>query len=67
MAAAGGEATVQRQLLIDRLSQLPLGEILSFQQHRDAARLRADGWDLVGAAYIIDAYVSDDSFSDFKD
>jgi hypothetical protein len=64
--AAGGEAIAQRQLLIERLSQLPLEEIVSFQRHWDATRLRADSWDLVGAAYIINAYVSDDSFTDFR-
>jgi hypothetical protein len=65
-AAVDGEAVAQRRLLIERLSRLPLEEILSFKHHWDAARTRADSWDLVGAAYIIDAYVSDDSFADFR-
>ncbi|MGC4120151.1 MAG: DUF4240 domain-containing protein [Myxococcales bacterium] len=55
----------QGEALVERLSKLPLEELVSFEDHferRAAEAYRADLW---GAAFLINGGCSDDGFADF--
>jgi hypothetical protein len=47
--------------------QLSPESILAFSETSDEISGEADRWDLVAACYLIERYVSDDHFSDFRD
>jgi len=51
-------------VLVERLSP---EAILAFGETGDEISGDADRWDLVAACYLIERYVSDDHFSDFRD
>jgi hypothetical protein len=65
-AAADGDRRAQVELLVGRVSGLPLAEIRSFSRQQDLVAYEGYAWDLVGAAYIIDGYVSIDHFVYFR-
>lgn len=65
-ADAEGDCFEQAEALKRAMEDLPLEEILSFQQiYADYFR-RAYRWDLWGAAYLINGGCSDDGFMDFR-
>ncbi|KUL30724.1 DUF4240 domain-containing protein [Actinoplanes awajinensis] len=54
------------EALVERLIALPLDRILEFHLCFERVESRADRWELCAAAYVIQDYLSDDSFSYFK-
>jgi hypothetical protein len=63
-----GEGSPLPGALVDVLAeQLSPEAILAFSETRDEISAEADRWDLVAACYLIERYVSDDHFSDFRD
>jgi Protein of unknown function (DUF4240) len=66
-AASGGDMDKKCELLEAELSQLPVPEIISFEEHFRDYYYRAHSWDLWGAAYLITkGNCGDDSFMDFR-
>jgi hypothetical protein len=63
-----GEGSPLPGALVDVLAErLSPEAILAFSETSDVVRAEADLWDLVAACYLIERYVSDDHFSDFRD
>lgn len=52
--------------VVERLSALPVEEIISFQQHQLDLEAESYRWDLWAVAYIINGGCSDDSFDYFR-
>lgn len=52
--------------VVERLSALPLEEIVSFQQHQLDLEAESYRWDLWAVAYIINGGCSDDAFDYFR-
>jgi len=48
------------------LDRLPIGKLISYQEHFDIFHNKANRWDIWGAAYIGNNGCSDDGFTDFK-
>ncbi|WP_158566999.1 DUF4240 domain-containing protein [Actinomadura craniellae] len=63
---ADGDAHEQVELLVDRLRRLSPAEIRFFSRQWDLVTHEGHIWDLVGAAYVLDGYVSDDHFDYFR-
>lgn len=54
-------------VLTDKLNALDLGVIQAFQVRYEELLLRANRWDLWGAAYLMNGGCSDDGFKYFRD
>lgn len=52
--------------IVERLSKLPVEEIISFQQHQLDLEAESYRWDLWAVAYIINGGCSDDAFDYFR-
>jgi hypothetical protein len=48
------------------LDRLPIGKLISYQEHFDVFHNKADRWDIWGAAFIANNGCSDDSFYYFR-
>lgn len=64
--AAGSDVDARPNALKRELSSLDLSAIQGFQQRYDGLILRANRWDLWGAAYIMNGGCSDDGFVYFR-
>ena len=64
--AAGNDTGRQSELLEERLSRLPAQQIVDFARKRRGLDERLYGWDIWGAAYVIEDGCSDDCFRDFR-
>lgn len=64
---AGDNEDARAPVLGAALAALPASEIQSFQRIYDGLILRANRWDLWGAAYLMMGGCSDDSFRYFRD
>ena len=48
------------------LDRLPIGKLMSYQEHFDIFHNKANRWDIWGATYITNGGYSDDGFIDFR-
>jgi hypothetical protein len=65
--AAGRDVDLRPGALVPLLSSLDLPDIQSFQRRYDDLTLRANQWNLWGAAYLMNGGCSDDGFRYFRD
>jgi hypothetical protein len=65
--AAGTDVEARPSALGVQLSSLDLAAIQNFQRSYDDLILRANRWDLWGAAYVMNGGCSDDGFRYFRD
>ena len=65
--ASGGESEWQESALTALLNQLPLNELITFENRFRQLRGQAYTWPLWGAVYIINGGCGDDSFCYFRD
>jgi len=66
--AAAGSDLNQRPAALERvLEPLPLAAIQAFQKQYEQMLLKANRWDLWGAAYVMNGGCSDDGFKYFRD
>ena len=65
--AAGTDVEARPSALGVQLSSLDLAAIQNFQRSYDELILRANRWDLWGAAYVMNGGCSDDGFRYFRD
>src|SRR5689334_13955401 len=65
-ADSGGDGEEQVKLLVERLSQLEISEIVEFGFLFDTYHARAYRCDIWDAAYIANGGCSDDGFMDFR-
>jgi hypothetical protein len=56
----------KRRLLADESRRLSPEEVLSFEEHFSDCFWRADTWDVLGAAHVINNGCGDDGFMDFR-
>jgi hypothetical protein len=61
-----GESSFQQELIGNRLGQLPLEEIIAFDNLFREHINKAYTWKLWAAAYIVNGGCSDDTFMDFR-
>lgn len=64
---AGANEQARAPALRAALAALPADEIQAFQRVYDRMIARANRWDLVGAAYLMNGGCSDDGFRYFRD
>jgi hypothetical protein len=65
--AAGGDAEEQESALTALLQELPLNDLIAFENRYRQLRGQAYTWPLWGAAYIVNGGCSDDGFCYFRD
>jgi hypothetical protein len=65
-AGSDGSFAEQVRLQRERLLALPLDELLSFNEHWEAANDKAYAWAIWDAAYLLCNGCGDDSFMDFR-
>lgn len=65
--AAGTDTEARIDTLRSALEELPLSSVQSFQRMYEQILLRANRWDLWGAAYLMNEGCSDDCFRYFRD
>jgi hypothetical protein len=65
-AAASGDCEEQAEILQAKLETLPVEEIIAFDGWMDTLRSRAYGYDVWGAAYLLQGGCSDDGFEYFR-
>ena len=65
-AASGADSLRQATLLEERLQQLPLPDIIGFQQRLEELHAQSYRTDLWGAAIVIDGNCSEDCFFAFR-
>lgn len=66
-AHAGHQEQLRPRTLEVELDALPANELDAFQRAYDRQLMRANRWDLWGAAYIMNGGCSDDGFKYFRD
>lgn len=66
-AAAGADLNRRPAALERVLEPLPLATIQAFQKQYEQLLLKANRWDLWGAAYVMNGGCSDDGFKYFRD
>ena len=65
--AAGGDVNARPKALEVQLGSLDLAALEAFQRTYEALLLKANRWDLWGAAYLMNGGCSDDGFKYFRD